>query len=67
MKKKYPYRLPVRQRMLTVVLTAALIVGIWCEKPVEVKADVWNNAYTFYNTYGDDAIFRPMGKTYGDI
>ena len=37
MKKKYPYRLPVRQRMLAVVLTAALIVGIWCEKPVEVK------------------------------
>lgn len=67
MKKKYPYRLPVRQRMLAVVLTAALIVGIWCEKPVEVKADVWNNAYTFYNTYGDDVIFHPMGKYSGDI
>lgn len=67
MKKKHPCRISVGKRILTIVLTTALIVGIWCERPVEVQADVWNNAYTFYETYGDSVIFRPMGKQTGDI
>lgn len=36
--------------------------------PVQtIQASVWNNAYTYYNTYGNSVIFRPTSTTDGNI
>ena len=42
-------------RMLHLVLVFALF------------ASVWNNAYTYYSTYGNSVVFRPMTSTDGMI
>ena len=53
--------------MLHLVLAFALFVSVLGISSQSVKASVWNNAYTYYSTYGNSVVFRPMTSTDGMI
>ena len=54
-------------RMIHLVLVFALFVSVLGISSQSVKASVWNNAYTYYSTYGNSVVFRPMTSTDGMI
>lgn len=53
---------------MRMLLTATLTVsGLVCWKVHPVQASVWNNAYSYYNTYGNSVVFCPLSSTDGII
>ncbi|MCH5333493.1 MAG: hypothetical protein J1D89_06005 [Agathobacter sp.] len=48
-------------------LVLAMCILMASAEPVEVRANTFDNAYTYYNLYGDGVKFWKSGKTDGDI
>lgn len=56
-----------KQIRQVLVLILALCILAASAEPVQVRANTFDNAYTYYNSYGDGVKFWESGRSDGDI
>ena len=60
-------KLALYKKRIFHIIPIFILFGILLFLRLEVKADVWNDAEEYYNTYGNSAVFNPSSKTNGNI
>ena len=60
-------KLALYKKRIFYIIPIFILFGILLFLRLEVKADVWNDAEEYYNTYGNSAVFNPSSKTNGNI
>ena len=56
----------LRKAIFVTVMLLSFVCSIITNRTI-VKADEWNDSITYYNRYGNSAVFRPTDKTSGNI
>lgn len=55
----------MQKRIISAGLVLAIILILF---PIgTIQASTWNNAYSYYNNYGDSVVFKPTSNTDGNI
>ena len=54
-------------KQISVLLCFTILLGMFSGEPQIVEASVWDNAYNYYQTYGNDVVFHPNSNNDGEI
>ena len=55
------------KRIVQFVIAITMMIGALKISAQEAQASVWDSAYTYYNSYGNSVVFRPVTSTDGII